>query len=281
MSLCISYDSTFDGFLSVVFEIYRQHLDVGEIRPDRIDAPCDFFLQPFRIETTEESALRLKRAIVKYASSEILDLLDIVFRSEEEGVEMLMLAYLRKLFDAQDPNYGRNPASNEMLPLYTIARSVRREAGGMLGLIRFDKTSDGVYFAEIEPKYDILPLQIGHFRGRFANERWAIYDSRRHYGVYYDGHASMEIHIPDMERVRANTKPDAFVRLWQEYYESISIKERENPKLLRQNLPVRYWKHLPERNVKVTQGVEKYPTNFSMFSKNIVPNGTNNCIFSM
>lgn len=252
MSLCISYDSSFNGFLSVVFEIYRQHLEVEDIRPDRIAAPCDLFQQPFRIETSDESALRLKRAIVKFASSEVLDLLDVVFRSEEEGVEMQIYAYLRKLFNGNDPNFGRNPASTEMLPLYMIARSVRREAGDMLGMVRFSKTSDGTYFSEIEPKYDIVPLMLGHFKGRFTNERWAIYDSKRQYGFYYDGGSperdAVEIHIPDLGAVKAAIPPDDMVQLWRDYYNSIAIKERENPRLLRQNLPVRYWKHLPERD---------------------------------
>ena len=84
--LSISYDSTFDGFLSVVFEIYRQHLDVGEIHGDRSTTPCNLFMQPFRIETSEEEAARLKRAIEKYASADILELLHVAFRSEEEGI---------------------------------------------------------------------------------------------------------------------------------------------------------------------------------------------------
>ena len=249
--LSISYDSTFDGFLSVVFEIYRQHLEVGEIRPDRSESPCNLFMQPFRIETSEESAERLKRAIVNYASSDILELLHVVFRSEEAGVEMKILAYLRKVFDGNDPLYAKNPTSEEMLPLYMIARSVRREAGGMLGMVRFSKMADGTYFAEIEPKYDILEMIVGHFRGRFANERWAIYDSKRSYGVFYDGQSPMrtpaEMTIPNLDAVKSATRADEMVHLWQDYYMSIAIKERENPKLMRQCLPVKYWKHLPER----------------------------------
>lgn len=248
MSLCISYDSSFDGFLSVVFEIYRQRLDVAEILPDRIPAqPMDMFTQPFRVETSEESARRLKRAITNAAGADILNLLDIVFRSEEPGVEMMIYAYLRKLFSGVDPNYGKNPTSAEMLPLYMIAQSVRREAGDMRGMVRFAKTSDGTYFAEIEPKYDILSLLVWHFKGRFANERWAIYDSKRKYGVYYDGHSASEVYIPNLEAITADTPPDTITQLWKDYYDAISIKERENPRLLRRCLPVHYWKHLPER----------------------------------
>lgn len=245
--LSISYDSSFDGFLSVVFEIYRQRLDVGEIVADRRDIPCNVFMQPFRVETSDEFAQRLKRAIANLAGREILELLRVVHRSEEAGVEMKIFAYLRKLFSGTDPGYGRNPTSDEMLPLYKIARSVRREAGDMLGMVRFSRTSDGTYFAEIEPKYDILEMIVPHFRGRFANERWAIYDSCRGYGFYYNGNNVMEITVPNLEQAKASLPRDEMVRLWQDYYRSIAIKERENPKLLRRCLPERYWKHLPER----------------------------------
>lgn len=251
--LTIRYDSTFDGFLSVVFEIYRQRLDVGDICPDRTagDAPEDLFLQPFRVETSEESSRRLKRAIVNAAGEDVLLTLKTAYHSEEPGIEMKIFAYLRRLFSGVDKKFARNPASAEMLPLYKIAGSVRHEVGDMLGMVRFSKTSDGTYFSEIEPKYDILEFIIGHFRGRFANQRWAIYDSKRKYGVYYDGHSASEVFIPNLEAVTADASPDVITRLWKEYYDAIAIKERTNPKLLRRCLPVRYWKHLPERQTNV------------------------------
>lgn len=249
MSLSISYDSTFDGFLSVVFEVYRQRLQVGAIVPNRLEgASLDMFLQPFWVETSQESARRLKRAIVNASSEDVLYLLDTVFRSEEPGVEMKMLAFLRKLFSGIDPNYGKNPTSEEMLPLYMIAQSVRKEVGGMKGMVRFNKLEDGTYFAEIEPKYDIVTLMTNHFRSRFANERWAIYDSSRNYGIYYDGVEVIQISIPNIKEVTAGLPPDEIPALWKDFYKAISIKERENPKLLRRCLPVRYWKHLPERD---------------------------------
>lgn len=248
MSLSIQYDSSFDGFLSVVFEIYRQRLQVGAITPDRLQAASeDLFMQPFWVETNPDSARRLKRAIVNAASEDVLYLLDIVFRSEEPGVEMKMLAFLRKLFSGIDPNYGKNPTSDEMLPLYMIAQSVRREAGDMRGMVRFTKLDDGTYFSEIEPKYDIVTLLTSHFRSRFANERWAIYDSKRNYGIYYDGVEVVEVSVPNVKEVTAGLPPDSIKEMWKDFYKAISIKERENPKLLRRCLPVRYWKHLPER----------------------------------
>ena len=41
--------------------------------------------------------------------------------------------------------------------------------------------------------------------------------------------------------------PSVRSKLWKEYFNAINIKERNNPKLHRQNLPVRYWKYLTEK----------------------------------
>ena len=38
-----------------------------------------------------------------------------------------------------------------------------------------------------------------------------------------------------------------FQSLWRTYYKSIAIESRRNPRKIRQDMPVRYWKHLTER----------------------------------
>ncbi len=254
MSLAIHYDSTFDGFLSAVFEIYRQHLDVTSFVAERPyeaehEVSSDLFAQPFHIETSDESARRLKRAITNAASKDVLNLLETCFRSEDAGIEMNILAYLRKLFAGLDPNYGKNPSSLEMIPLITIARSVRREMDNMYGMVRFNKAPDGMYVAEIEPKYDILEMIIGHFRCRYPNGTWAIIDVKRGFGVYYENYKTHFVTVPDPSYISAHAPPDEFTRMWKSYYDTMAIKERINPRLLRRCLPVRYWKHLPERSL--------------------------------
>ena len=162
---------------------------------------------------------------------------------------MNILAYLRKLFAGLDPNYGRNPSSLEMIPLITIARSVRREMDNMYGMVRFNKAPDGMYIAEIEPKYDILEMIVGHFRCRYPNGTWAIIDVKRGFGVYYENYRTHFVTVPDPSYISAHAPPDEFTRMWKSYYDTMAIKERLNPRLLRRCLPVRYWKLLPERSL--------------------------------
>lgn len=56
----------------------------------------------------------------------------------------------------------------------------------MLQFIRFQKAADGTFFAAVEPEKNALPLAIDHFKDRFADQPWLIYDIKRAYGFYYD-----------------------------------------------------------------------------------------------
>ena len=56
----------------------------------------------------------------------------------------------------------------------------------LLQFVRFQKAADGTFFAAVEPEKNALPLVTGHFKDRFADQRWLIYDIRRAYGYYYD-----------------------------------------------------------------------------------------------
>jgi len=38
-----------------------------------------------------------------------------------------------------------------------------------------------------------------------------------------------------------------YQKLWKEYFKSITIRERLNPKLHRQHMPPRFWKYMPEK----------------------------------
>lgn len=52
--------------------------------------------------------------------------------------------------------------------------------------VRFQKAADGTFFAAFEPQYNALPLTVQHFKDRFADQKWIIYDMKRRYGFYYD-----------------------------------------------------------------------------------------------
>lgn len=76
-------------------------------------------------------------------------------------------------------------------------QKVADERMRVLQFMRFQKTADQVYFGIMEPLYNVYPLTIHHFRDRFADQPWIIYDARRHYGYYYDLKEVSEITFED------------------------------------------------------------------------------------
>jgi probable DNA metabolism protein len=73
-----------------------------------------------------------------------------------------------------------------VLTVFQTAKKVWREKHRMEAFVRFQRTADGLYYAIIEPDYNVLPLIAEHFQTRYADQRWMIYDARRRYGMYYD-----------------------------------------------------------------------------------------------
>jgi probable DNA metabolism protein len=126
--------------------------------------------------------------------------------------------------------------------------------------LRFEQTADGTWFAPVSPKYDVLPMTLNHFKSRFADQAWLIYDTERKYGYYYDKDNIEEVVIdnPSFDADTGELPPEAqsndereWQDLWRSYFKHIAIKERANPRLQRQFMPKRFWKHLTEkRNTK-------------------------------
>ena len=126
----------------------------------------------------------------------------------------------------------------------------------ILALTQAKANGSRVYIATGRP-----PIIIDHFQDRFNDQPWLIYDAKRHYGFYYDGHAA-PIHVTFEDEAGVpfdlrNGKMDAdvlsdndqlFQDLWRTYFKAICIKERMNPRKQLKDMPRRYWKYMTEKN---------------------------------
>ena len=78
----------------------------------------------------------------------------------------------------------------------------------------------------------------------------------RQYGYYYDLKSVSEITITDkgtpllkgiLDDQSMAEDERLFQKLWKTYFKAIAIKERTNPRKHKQDMPVRYWKYLTEK----------------------------------
>lgn len=236
------YDSSFEGFLTAVFESYTSR---GVIRKENAFVP-DMFATTIRVETDLEKADRVWAGLSKKLSANGLHQYFSTFLSEIENVEDQMLSYTRHVFENQS-SVELDFGNNFVLFVAQTARKVHREKHRMEAFVRFQLTKDGIYFSLVSPDYNVLPLIIKHFKDRYADQRWMIYDKVRNYGIYYDLEKveTVWMEMDKQEGIWDEAEGD-YQALWQTYYKGANIASRVNRKLLLQHMPKRYWKYLPE-----------------------------------
>ncbi|MDH1659132.1 TIGR03915 family putative DNA repair protein, partial [Pseudomonas mosselii] len=131
-------------------------------------------------------------------------------------------------------------------------RQVGREAHHLHAFVRFVPLPEALaeqlqldLVAYHEPAHDILDSACGHFADRLGRQRWLIATPLD--GVRFDGqHLDYRRQCPEQWRQWARNAEDPGAELWLAYYRHTFNPARLNPGALRQHLPGRFWRHLPE-----------------------------------
>lgn len=236
-----------------MFDVFYYKFDDTDICTEKT-FKGNVFYSPHIVHSSEINSQRVWKGLQKRLSVAALHQLHQTFLSEEEGIENYMLQYVQYAF--------KSPVSIEedfshpaVLMITQTAKKVWRETHRMQAFVRFQKTSDNLYYAIIEPDYNVLPLITSHFKNRYADQRWMIYDASRKYGIFYDLKGVTEVQLNFEAQANEGKNVTAFYeekealyqQLWQQYYKSVNIAARKNTKLHVQHMPVRYWKYLPEK----------------------------------
>ena len=251
------YDKTFEGFLTLVFDCYDRRTFPDTVL-GKMNHQTGIFPADYEVITEELKAKRVWNGLLKKIKNQGCQMLYRVFLSEMDDVEILLLHYIRKVYQSQAEeqfNFG----NKFVLDIYKIDKKVSREAERIRMFVRFQRTADDIYYASFDPKYNVLPLTVKHFEKRFSDQKWIIYDTRRNYGFYYDLKNTQEIEFSEslvnpltgsIDKSIMDKDEKLFQELWKNYFKSICIKERINPRLHRQLLPKRFWKYLIEKQEK-------------------------------
>lgn len=249
------YDSTWVGYLTTIFEIYERGTVNASITTVKRFLP-DAFAMPYYVVTDELKAKRVWTGLTKKISAKAARSLYSCFLSEMPGIEDTLYAYIRLVFDkSESPELAYGDAN--VLKVSQVDKTVHREKHRMEAFVRFQLFKDDLYYAGIEPDFNVLPLISNHFKRRYADQRWLIYDLKRNYGIYYDLEKVDEVTLNCTDNIHAGSDEVSlfhqdealYQTLWKDYFKHVNIKERKNDKLHLQHVPRRYWKHLTEKNL--------------------------------
>ncbi len=107
------------------------------------------------------------------------------FFSGLAGIENYLQRYVQYVISSK--NIVENDYSHpDVLMIKQTSTKVDREKHRMEAFVTFRLTRDELYYAIIQPDFNMLPLISNHFKKRYADRQWLIYDSRRKYGLFYN-----------------------------------------------------------------------------------------------
>ncbi len=127
-----------------------------------------------------------------------------------------------------------------------LEKAVRRDTHKMKAFVRFRAVpgEEETYIAWFEPEHCIVDRVAPFFARRFAGMRWTIvtpYRSARWDGTQlWAGPGGQRSDVP---------ADDAHDGLWRTYYANIFNPARLNTRMMRQEMPQKYWHLLPETHL--------------------------------
>ena len=146
------------------------------------------------------------------------------------------------------PDLMDDAADRDVARALALQKSIGRDIHKMRAFLRFRevpaKTQDGEgvrHVAWFEPSHYIIEANAPFFIRRFAGLRWSILSPDA------TAHWNGETLTIGPGASRAETPPDdAMAEAWQVYFESIFNPARLKPEMMRSEMPVKYWRNLPE-----------------------------------
>ncbi len=247
------FDGSFYGLLTAVFESYeRRHKSVQLFCSAHFEP--QIFAEHLEVYTDASKAKRVWTGLKKKISQTHQKHFYSAFLAEQTAIFQQLFDYAHYIFDnpkGYDVNYG----NEAVLGIAQMSQKVHREKHRMEAFIRFKKGNNGLFFALVNPDYNVLPLIIKHFKNRYADQPWIIYDEKRKYGIHYDLHGIQEVTMDFKTEntlvaaadITLDEKEELYTTLWKDYFKSTNIVERKNMKLHIQHVPKRYWRYLTEK----------------------------------
>lgn len=209
----------------------------------------ELFSEYITLEPNQEKARKVMNTIRTRFSEEILETLYLVACSDGEDKADVVYHCIQLLLSMgiRAQKHLKNPY---IMRAMELSRTTGNERHHYLGFLRFLETPQGILLGRFAPKTNVTELVMPHFCDRFPEERFVIWDTKRNLAGFHSRGADylMVLLTPEQAAWLSQYKEEEqqMEELWKTFVQSISIKARENKKLQRSNLPLRFREYMTE-----------------------------------
>lgn len=245
-------EDTLEGIFTAIYNAYEEKRNHSDTLI-RLDDELYLFAEYVDVHTDEEKAIKVMRTLErKFGEQNYMWLcyaLAAAAQDKAQAVYQTVVEGLKRkvprdhLFDGLAMEYVNRT--------FVLARGVNNECLHLKGFLRFQELENGILYASIGPKNNVLAFLMPHFADRFPMENFMIYDEKRGIlGLHPAGHEWYLMSNSDNPKealaFRLSEEEEVYQELFRYFCRKIGIEERKNPKLQRNMLPLRFREYMVE-----------------------------------
>jgi len=240
--MILLYDGTFEGFLSLVYEVYYKKL-----QPQKIvkQLPNTLLLDEIiEIHYDEQNSLKVLNSIKEKFTKKNFELILNIFMCDSKQFELDLLYFIMLGFKEQR-ELG-NITLSFIQNIQNLQKELFRHNHKMTGFVRFIELEDGTLYAKIETKFNVVYFLGKHFLKRFNNQKYIIHDMKRQIAFIKNESFVGVQNIASFQEPKVSIDEEKFSKLWKTFFDSVAIESRTNKKLQQQMVPLIYREFMNE-----------------------------------
>lgn len=249
-------EDSLEGILTAVYQAYAWKLDkdrvflqIGE------EGNLRLFAEYIKVMPEEEKAKKVISTIIRKMGEDVYwDICCMLACEDPDKGQAVYRTIVTALKTGQRREVLANIKEPYIQKAFELARNVNCELHHLYGFLRFAELENGMLYAKIGPKNNVVTLLAPHFADRFPLENFIIHDAGRQIFVLHPAKQGCIVvtgNECDTFQLPGNSKEEVcFQALFVEFCHTIAIKERTNLKLQRNMLPLRFQEFMVEMGKK-------------------------------
>lgn len=254
-------EDTIDGILTAVYEAYQIKKNEGIESHDYIHIETKqphtlrLFTHYETIITDMEKSAKVSRTIKQELGQDTFYDLCLAMLSHEEGKADSVYHTIVTGLRFHDRQVLQRLQESAIHHTFSCARGSNNELMHLRGFLRFEELENGILYAKIAPKSNILAFLMPHFSDRLPSDNFVIFDeNRRLFGLHPRQKQWYMVSGQEFDEkgLVFSKEEQVYQELFIHFCEKIAIEARKNPKLQMNMLPLRFRPYMTEFKEKWT-----------------------------
>ncbi len=244
-------EDTLESVFTAIYRAYEEKRNHEDTLLSLTDDPI-LFAEDIPVAADEEKTRKVMRTLERRFGRDDCKRLTMALAAEDEGkAQAVYRTVVQGLRGQCRPGHlFDNLADEGVHQAFALARGVSTEVGHQLQFLRFQELDSGVLFSRIGPKNDVIVFLMPHFADRLPIENFVLYDEKRGlFGIHPAGRPWYLLRGEEADRpgaLRYSEDELQYQELFRQFCHTITVEGRENRKLQRGMLPLRFREYMVE-----------------------------------